>query len=126
MSTVKRTAAEIEAEIHRLEDELKKLKAEDPEIKTPKVKKEVPDCLYAWDIYDDEKKRGTWVSTSNDLVFETENKAVEAGYNLLCELDDQGDLEGDPDDYWVDAVEVSMDDVTVSVLEYSGLGHLID
>ena len=77
------------------------------------------------DIYLEPTKKGTWTGIKNDLVFETEDKALDAAWALLNELDDEGELEYDPDDYYVEAFEVPLSSVSKEVLKYSNLTHLI-
>ena len=43
---------------------------------------------------------------------------------MLNELDDEGELKGDPDDYTIDTFEVPLSSVSDSILRSSNLGHL--
>ena len=122
-----RSAADIEAEIARLQRELADAKVAE---KRAALGGSAPAFVWVWDIYLDQADKGTWVSIDNDTVFETEDDALDAGWVLLNELDDQGDLdeynEGiEPDDYTVEAYKIPISKVSADVLKWSKLEHLI-
>jgi hypothetical protein len=82
-------------------------------------------------MYKDPEDKGTWLSIDNDILFETEDEAIDAGWVLLNELDDQGDLDDegeytDPDDYTVEAHSVPVSRVPQQILNSADLGHLWD
>jgi len=128
-----RSVAEIKAEIRTLMKELRDAEraeraAATTSTTTPSVasvSKAKPTNVWVWDIYLTPKKKGTWTSIQNDLVFETQDKALDAAWRLLNELDDEGELRGDPDDYYVEAFEIPLSSVSKEVLNYSNLTHLI-
>ena len=120
-----RSVADIEAEIARLQRELDDAKA--AEISSAGSTK--PAYVYAWDMYADTANKGEWISTDYDMVFETEKAAIDAGYTLLGELDDEGELGDDneytdPDDYTVDVIRIPLSSVPAEMLRYSNLNHL--
>lgn len=123
-----RSVADIEAEIARLQQELADAKAVE---KKASYGGTLPTFVYAWDMYTDPANKGDWVSTNYDTVFETENKAIDAGCLLLSELADEGEL-GDedeyvePDDYTVGVIKIPLATVPAEMLRYSNLNHLID
>lgn len=122
-----RSAAEIQAEIDKLTLELQQAKAAE---KSATYKK-FPTELYAWDMYIDESEKGTWCSAEKEgntwdgVVFETEADATSAAWTLLGELDDERELDGDPDEYTIDIFMIPITEVTVELLEESDLEHLI-
>jgi hypothetical protein len=123
-----RSVADIEAEIARLQQELAQAKVAE---KKASYGNNLPQTVWVWDMYIDPKDKGTWTSIENDTVFETEEKALDAGWLHLCELDDEGELGDDdeyiePDDYNVEAYEIPIYRVSDEVLEWSHLAHLID
>jgi hypothetical protein len=126
-----RSAAEIQAEIEKLQRELADAKVAE---KRTSYDGKMPKTVWVWDMYIDPKDKGTWVSLDNDTVFETEEEALDAGWLHLNELDDEGELFDDddedvyiePDDYTVEAYEIPISSVSDEVLEWSNLEHLID
>jgi hypothetical protein len=117
-----RSVADIEAEIARLQQELEQAKIAE---KKASYGVNLPKTVWTWDIYLEPAEKGTWTGIENDLVFETEDKALDAAWTLLNELDDEGELEYDPDDYYVEASEIPLSSVSKEVLKYSNLTHLI-
>ena len=93
--------------------------------------------VYAWDMYLDTNKKGTFCSATkykdgwDGTVFKTKAEAEDAGWNHLLELEDEGELSDDPDspvlpwDYVIDTIAIPIEDVTKETLEWSGLDHLI-
>jgi hypothetical protein len=120
--TESRSVADIEAEIARLQQELEQVKVAE---KKASYGGTFPKTVWTWDIYLESTKKGTWTGIKNDLVFETEDNALDAAWELLNELDDEGELRGDPDDYYVEAFEIPLSSVSKEVLKYSNLTHLI-
>ena len=123
-----RSVADIEAEIARLQQELADAKVAE---KKASYGGTLPTYVYAWNMYIDPANKGEWVSTDNDMVFETEDKAIDAGCLLLRELDDEGELGDedeyvDPDDYTVDVIKIPLATVPAEILRSSNLSHLID
>lgn len=128
-----RTSAEILAEIERLQQELAQARAAEKKATYDSFPQEV----YAWDMYlvptdkgtlcSAEKYRGVW----DGIVYETENKALDAGRLHLQELDDEGELGDDlndyveSDDYTIDVFAIPLKDIPSRVLERSNLNHLI-
>jgi hypothetical protein len=122
-----RSVADIEAEIARLQRELADAKVAE---KRAAIGDKAPAFVWAWDMYLDPADKGTWVSIDNDTVFETKEAALDAGWLLLNELEDQNDLdeygEGiEPDDYHVEAYKIPISKVSTEVLKWSKLDHLI-
>ena len=123
-----RSAADIQAEIERLQQELAQAKADE---KRSTYNGTFPTTLYTWDIYLDEDDKGTWCGAEKDgidwdgIVYETEDAAIDGGWNLLKELEDEGELEYDPDEYTVEAIAIPFKELTAEILEYSDLEHLI-
>lgn len=123
-----RSVADIEAEIARLQQELEQAKTAE---KKASYNGNLPKVVYIWDIYLDPADKGNWTSAElynsawDGVVFETEDEALNAGYYHLGELEDEDELEGDPDDYYVEAFSVSVSDVDPDTLLMSGLEHLI-
>jgi hypothetical protein len=127
-----RSVAEIKADIRALMAELRDAeRAERAAMASPAVSTTTtaatvkPTTVWAWDMYLEESEKGTWTSINNDLVFETKDKALDAAWGLLRELEDEGELSGDPDDYYVDAFEIPLSSVSKDILRYSDLEHLI-
>ena len=126
--TEARSIADIEAEIARLQQELADAKVAEKKVSYGGT---LPTYVYAWDMYIDPANKGEWVSTNNDMVFETEDKAIDAGCLLLSELDDEDELGDDdeyvdPDDYTVDVIKIPLASVPAEMLRFSNLSHLID
>jgi hypothetical protein len=120
--TEARSVADIEADIAKLQAELADAKVAE---KKASYGGNIPTDVWYWDIYFDPSEKGTWTSIDNDIVFETEDAAFDGAYEHLRELEDEGELEYDSDDYYVDAVKIPLSKVSADVLEWSGLNHLI-
>jgi hypothetical protein len=122
-----RSAEDIQAEIDRLTQELQQAKVTEKSAAYSKF----PTELYAWDIYISKRNKGTWCSAEKEagtwdgIVYETEEDAINAAITLLGELDDERELEGDPDEYTIDTFTIPITELTVEDLEYSDLEHLI-
>ena len=122
-----RTADDIQAEIERLQQELQQVKVAEKSATYTKF----PTELWAWDMYMDESKKGTWCSIEKDdftwdgRVFETEDDAIRDAQILLGELDGENELPGDPDEYTIDTFSIPITELTVEILEDSDLEHLI-
>ena len=123
-----RSAADIKAEINKLQQELQQAEVAE---KSATYNNKFPTQLYAWDMYISDDEKGTWCSAEKDgstwdgRVFETEENAVSAAQVLLNELDGEGELYGDPDEYTIDTFMIPITEVTVELLEESDLEHLI-
>jgi hypothetical protein len=59
-------------------------------------------------------------------VYETADAAIRAGNLHLDELWDEGDLEYSRRDYYIDAQEIPLGNVSDETLSFSGLDHLIE
>lgn len=132
--TEARSVAEIKAQIQALMRELRDAeRAEKASIAastgaalpTMPVGGLKPTSVWTWDIYLTPKKKGTWTGVQNDIVFETQDKALDAAWALLKELEDEGELRGDPDEYYIDAFEIPLSSVSKEALKFSNLAHLI-
>lgn len=130
--TEARSTAEIKAEIRALMTELRDAeRAEKAAATTPPVAPSSPttptptSVVWSYDIYLEEADKGTWTSVDNDLVFETKDKALDAAWLLLTELYDEGELEGDPDDYYIEAIDIPLKSVSKETLRYSNLSYLL-
>ena len=123
-----RSSADIKAEIERLQKELADAEAAE---KKASYNGNVPTEVWIWDIYLEPADKGTWTSAELDngkydgYVYETEDEALGGAWTHLGELDDEGELSGDPDDYYVEAFSVPASKVHEETLSYSGLAHLI-
>ena len=123
-----RSVAEIQAEIERLQQELQQAQIEE---KSNTYNGKFPTVLFAWDMYLDDDEKGTWCSadkieyTWDGIVYETEDDATAAAWTLLNELSDEDELQGDPDDYFIDIFTIPITELTVELLEESDLEHLI-
>ena len=123
-----RTAADIQAEIERLQQELQQAQTTE---KSAEYNGNFPTELWAWDMYLKDRDKGTWCSAEKygidweGRVFETEDDAFNAGLTLLRELSDEGELKGDPDEYTIDTFSIPITELTVELLEESELDHLI-
>lgn len=120
--TKSRSIADIEAEITRLRQELEQAKIAE---KKASYGGNLPKTVWTWDIYLEPTEKGTWTGIENDLVFETKDKALDAAWKLLNELDDEGELDGDPDDYYIEAFEIPLANISASVIKFNKLTHLI-
>jgi hypothetical protein len=96
----------------------------------------LPTKVWIWDICRNGRKHSRrWTSAElyegkyDGAVFETEDDAIDAGYTLLYELADEGELPGgrytDPDDFDVEAFQVNISDVDPDTLIMSNLEHLM-
>ena len=137
MEKTTRSSVEILADIDRLKQELKQALIAEKQASYSKL----PDVVYIWDMYLNEEDKGNWTSAEiynglySGTVFETEDKAFDAGLNLLRELEDEGELtyededgeeyEVEPEDYTIDTITISVKDVDEETLADSGLAHLI-
>jgi ribosomal protein S27AE len=122
-----RSIADIEAEIARLTQELEQAKIDE---KRAALADKFPKFVYAWDMYLNPIDKGNWTSIAGEVVFETEDDAVNAGYDHLRELDHEDELGDDdeyvePDDYTIDVIKIKLSSVPAYILEESGLEHLI-
>lgn len=117
-----RSVADIEADIARLQQELADAKIAE---KKASYGGSTPIEVWYWDMYVDPSEKGEWTSLDADNVYETEEAAINAAYTLLGELDDEGELEYDSDEYTVDAIKIPISQVAPEILEWSGLDHLI-
>jgi hypothetical protein len=123
-----RSVIEIQSEIEYLQQKLAQAKIEE---KCAAYAEKFPNTLYAWDMYISEDEKGTWRSAEKEditwdgIVFETEDDAVNAAQTLLSELNNERELEGDPDEYTIDTFAIPITELTVEDLEYSNLEHLI-
>ena len=85
------------------------------------------EVVYIWDMYVDPRDKGTWCSAEkyngeyDGYVYRSKEKAYAGGFNHLLELNDEGQLRGDPDDYDVDAVAIPKSEVSDYTLRFSGL-----
>ena len=122
-----RSVADIEAEIAKLQAELEAAKVAEKKASYTNL----PTKVWIWDMYSNPADKGSWTSAElyngawDGVVFETEDEALNAGYYHLGELEDEGELDGDPDDYYVEAFSVPVSDVDPDTLLLSGLEHLI-
>ena len=93
----------------------------------PATNDESEEVVYIWDMYIDPRDKGTWCSAEkyNDeydgFVFKTKEDAFNYGREHLYELDDEGELRGDPDDYDIDVVAIPKSEVSDYTLRFSGL-----
>lgn len=123
-----RTPDEIRAEIEKLQQELADAEAAE---KKASYGGNVPTEVWIYDMYLDPADKGTWTSAELDngkwdgYVYETEDAALDGAWNHLCELEDEDELEGDPDEYTIEAFAVPVSDVDEDTLSFSNLDHLI-
>jgi hypothetical protein len=117
-----RSSAEIQADIEKLKQELADAKVAE---KKASYGGTAPGEVWYWDMYTNPRRKGTWTSIDNDTVFETEEDAINGAWTLLGELEDEGELRGDPDDYTIDAIKIPISKVAPEVLKGSHLEHLI-
>ncbi len=124
-----RSAEEIKAEIEKLQQELAAAQAAE---KKASYGNNLPTEVWIWDVYLEPADKGTWTSAEiwqgkyDGYVFETENDALDAAWSHLSELEDEDELDGDPDDYYVEAFSVPVSEVAEDTLSDSGLDHLIE
>lgn len=125
-----RSVAEIKAEIAKLQQELADAEAAEKKARITKR----PEVVYVWDIYLDPAEKGNWFSAEEDdftgmwegTVYETADAAIRAGNLHLDELWDEGDLEYSRRDYYIDAQDIPLGNVSDETLSFSGLDHLIE
>jgi hypothetical protein len=128
-----RSADAIKADIAKLQQEL-----HDTEVAEKKATySSMPTVVYAWDAYVSPTEKGTFCSAEKyngvweGTVFETEDDAVDAAWLHLQELDDEGELSDDPDEYLeaddftIDVFTIPLKDIPDEVLAWSDLEHLI-
>lgn len=127
-----RSVAEIEAEIARLKRELAAAKVAEKKA----AMTEKPTVVWVWDMYLDPKNKGTWTSAElyngvwDGIVFESKDKALNAAWDHLKELDDAGELGDwenpvDPDEYTIEAFSVPVSDVDPDTFHFSNLEHYL-
>ena len=125
-----RSIEEIKAEIAKLQQELADAEVEEKKARIAKR----PEVVYVWDIYLDPAEKGNWFSAEEDdttgmwegTVYETADEAIRAGNLHLDELWDEGDLEYSRRDYYIDAQEIPLGNVSDDTLSFSGLDYLIE
>jgi hypothetical protein len=87
----------------------------------------VNEVVYIWDMYIDPRDKGTWCSAEeyngeyDGSVFKTKEAAFNEGKIHLYEIEDEGELRGDPEDYDIDVVAIPKNKVSDYTLEFSGL-----
>jgi hypothetical protein len=85
------------------------------------------EIVYIWDMYIDQRNKGTWCSAEeyngeyDGSVFKTKEAAFNEGKLHLYELEDEGNLRGDPSDYDIDVVAIPKNKVSDYTLEFSGI-----
>ena len=127
-TVVQRSSSDIQAEIDQLLQELEQAKIAE---KKATYKSALPTDVYIWDMYSNSRKKGTWTSAEfyqgwwEGYVYETADKAINGGSRHLYELAAEDELDGDPDDYVIDAVAIPLIDVSDDTLSDSNLDHLI-
>lgn len=123
-----RSSADIRAEIERLQKELADAEAAE---KKASYNSNVPTEVWIYDMYINPADKGTWTSAElyngkyDGYVYETADKAIRGGLAHLNELADEGELEGEPIDYTVEAINIPISEVDEETLSFSGLDHLI-
>ena len=123
-----RSIEEIKAEIEKLQQELAAAEAAE---KKASYGNNVPTEVWIYDMYIDPADKGTWTSAElyqgkyDGYVYETSDKAIRGGLAHLNELADEGELEGDPIDYTVEAINIPISEVDEDTLSFSNLDHLI-
>ena len=124
-----RTPDEIRAEIAKLQQELADAEAAE---KKASYGGNLPTEVWIYDMYLDPADKGTWTSAElyngkyDGYVYETEDAALDGAWLHLSELEDEGELEGDPDDYYIEAFAVPVSEVHEDTLSFSKLDHLIE
>lgn len=94
---------------------------------TPSTGSEHEEMVYIWDMYIEPRDKGTWCSAElyngeyDGSVYETAEKAEQAGLAHLWELEDEGELRGRADDYDIKAVAIPKSKVSDYTLKFSGL-----
>lgn len=85
------------------------------------------ELVYIWDMYIDPIDKGTWCSAEeyngeyDGSVFKTKEAAFNEGKLHLYELEDEGRLRGDPEDYDIDVIAIPKNKVSDYTLEFSGI-----
>jgi hypothetical protein len=85
------------------------------------------EVVYIWDMYIDTADKGTWCSAEeyngeyDGSVFKTKEAAFNEGKLHLYELEDEGQLRGDPEDYDIDVIAIPKNKVSAYTLEFSGI-----
>ena len=85
------------------------------------------DVVYIWDMYMDPRDKGNWCSAEeyngeyDGSVFKTKEAAFNEGKIHLYELEDEGQLRGNPEDYDIDVVAIPKNKVSGYTLEFSGI-----
>jgi hypothetical protein len=93
----------------------------------PATRDKETDVVYIWDMYVDPKEKGTWCSAEeyngeyDGSVFKTKEAAYNEAKIHLFELEDEGNLRGDPEDYDIDIIEIPKAKVSAYTLEFSGI-----
>ena len=83
--------------------------------------------VYVWSMYIDNQTKDNWMSAEEirgqyeGFVFETAQEAINFGHNHLKELEDEGELLGEAEDYTVEAVAIPISKVSKSTLTFSGM-----
>ena len=83
--------------------------------------------IYIWDMYIDPADKGTWTSAEiyrgkyDGAVFDSEFEAIKHGRIHLKELENEGELKGDLDDYTIDAEPILKSEVYPDTLQSSGI-----
>ena len=101
--------------------------AEENNLKEWVYKNNDSEIVYIWDMYIDPADKGTWCSAEeyngeyDGSVFKTKEAAYNEGKIHLYELEDEGQLRGDPEDYDIDVIEIPKNKVSEYTLEFSGL-----
>jgi hypothetical protein len=117
--TEARSAADIEADIARLERELAAAKAELLSVRKANLRGKLPAQLYTWDAYKTVAEKGTWTS---EIVHETPEAAKAAGEAIVANNLEPGETF---DQYTIEVVAVPFSTISNDTLEDSGLDHLI-
>lgn len=85
------------------------------------------EVVYIWDMYIDPRDKGTWCSAEeyngeyDGSVFKTKEAAFNEGKIHLYELEDEGELRGDPSDYDINVITIPKNKVSDYTLKFSGL-----
>ena len=83
--------------------------------------------VYIWDMYIDPADKGTWTSAEvyrgkyDGAVFGSEFEAIKHGRIHLRELEDEGELKGDLNDYTIDAESILRSEVYPDTIQSSGI-----
>jgi hypothetical protein len=85
------------------------------------------EVVYIWDMYIDPRDKGTWCSAEeyngefDGSVFKTKEAAYNEAKIHLYELEDEGNLRGDPEDYDIEVRAIPKNKVSRRSLKVSGL-----